>query len=77
LKRVLELAFRSWIRCQALLAATQYDSTNNTHERDTNERNNPLYPGLDRIDTKLQPNHRDTKKMTEILKRQTGVLTAY
>jgi hypothetical protein len=28
-------------------------------------------------DTKLQSNHRDTKKMTEILIRQTGVLTAY
>jgi hypothetical protein len=27
--------------------------------------------------TKLQPNHRDTKKMTEILTRQIGVLTAY
>jgi hypothetical protein len=25
----------------------------------------------------MQPNHRDTKKMTEILTRQTGVLTAY
>jgi hypothetical protein len=28
-------------------------------------------------DAKLPPNHRDTRKMTEILTRQTGILTAY
>jgi hypothetical protein len=29
------------------------------------------------VDTKLPPNQRNTKKMTEILTRQSGVLTAY
>jgi hypothetical protein len=45
--------------------------------RRADEQARPDPEGALSFHTKLSPNHRDTKKMTEILIRQTGILTAY